>query len=200
MQTTTRWPVALLLALALGACGGEPEVAEEAPVEDVAREVDQRAMEEVTEASDEPGPGEAPPYVTPEPAPVVPVPNPPAQPTVTGALQPLNASTIRGSLTVAEAGDRTLVTVTITNAPPGVPLQIGIHREPCTPPGARVAPVADFRVSERGLATVTDTLPMAPTAVMSGAHVLLVRLQAGETPGLPVACAPIPRRSPDVVP
>lgn len=199
MQTTTRWPVALLLALALGACGGEPETMEDPRLADEAVEVDQRAMEEVTEASDEPGPGEAPPYVTPEPAPVVPVPNPPAQPTVAGALQPLNASTIRGGVTVAEAGDRTLVTVSITNAPPDVPLQIGVYRAPCTPPGARVAPVAEFRVNERGLATVTDTLPMAPTAVMNGAHVLLVRLQAGETPGLPVACAPIPRRSPDAV-
>lgn len=200
MKRMTRWPVALLLALALGACGGEPENMDGPPLSDEALEVDQEAMEEVQEVAVEPGPGEPSPYATPAPAPVLPTPNPPARPTVQGALQPLNASTVRGNMAVAEVGDQTLVTVSVTHAPPDVPLQVGIHRAPCSPPGEHVALLADFRVNERGTATVTDTLPLAPTAVMNGAHVVLVRLQAGETPGLPVACAPIPRRTPGVAP
>ncbi|MEW5930077.1 MAG: hypothetical protein AB1941_21690 [Gemmatimonadota bacterium] len=189
--------IAILCSAAVAACSGaeDPPVSE---LETTSAEVDASDMRALTEVSDEPGVQDPAAYKTPAPDPVVPVPDLQTGMTAVGSLRPVNDSGVSGNLTVSDVRGGTLVSVSVTGAPPGVRvLEPALHRGTCGETGERVAVLSGLRLTATGLGAVTDTLDVPPRTVMDGAHVLVLKgVPAGPaTP--PLACAELPLNRPD---
>lgn len=191
------------LAIVCSAAAVACSIAEDPPENSLERtsvEVDASDMRALTEVSDEPGIQDPAAYKTPAPDPVVPVPDLQTGMTAVGSLQPVNNSGVSGNLTVSDVRGGTLVSVSVTSAPPGVRvLEPALHRGTCGDTGPRVAVLSGVRLTATGLGGVTDTLDVPPRTVMDGAHVLVLKgVPAGRaTP--PVACAEVPFNRPDPV-
>lgn len=190
--------IMVLMALAAasllaGACSGDADSAADGELSDAAVEADAADREAVSKAADDPG-FDRPSEFEEPPAPVVPVPGR-AGMTLSGGLQPVGASGVRGNLTVAALEDgSTFVTVQVTEAPRGTPLVAELRSGGCGADARVVRRVGALVVNAEGFAVLSDTLDVRATEVMDGRHALAVAPDGGDA--APVACAPLPRNEP----
>ena len=182
MTTIARGAAAALLCLGLAACGegagGAPDPGL-APGEDVGQ-----AGAATDEETVRPG-EQAAPNVSPVTR--------PEKPIVAGRLSPINNSGVTGSATLYAAGDGTVILLNVTGISEGNNrLQGGIVRGSCENPGAQVVPLGPIPVGAGNIATLTDTIPLPPPAILNGENALIIKGQnAGPaTPAL--ACSALP--------
>jgi hypothetical protein len=111
-----------------------------------------------------------------------------------GPLQALNNSGVSGTFSAEPAGTGTAFNVSV-NAPAGGSggYRVSLNRGPCSSLGAPVAEVTQLQVGTATVASRSDTVPLAPTAIMNGEHALVVY---GGQRAEPLACASLPRNAP----
>lgn len=186
--------LALALAAAVGACSVEDRPADRGiPPGTTSREAGEVETRAVTDASQNVGSGEEPPYADGR-APVIAVPNPGGGRTVTGSLAPVNDSGVAGSVTLAEAGaGATIVSVSVTQGQPDAAYRVAVNRGRCGSTGQEVAAVgAGVRMGAARSGAVTDTLRLDAAAVMDGRHSVTVNGANAGPATPPLACADIP--------
>jgi len=188
MRRTTKAAV-LALAVAAGACSrggravedGEPATQEHK----VGVAQDQRVLDEAANKDKQDG-GPGNPRNTIDPT--------------TGMMQagPLTAignSGVSGNYALEPAGaSGTEVNVTV-NAPSGGAggYRVSLNRGPCGQLGAPVAEVTRIQVGTATVAARSDTVPLAPTAIMNGEHAIVIY---GGQRTEPLACANLPANAP----
>jgi hypothetical protein len=120
----------------------------------------------------------------------------PDQMIAAGQLSPVNNSGVRGGVNMRGIGEQTEVSMNVSGVPQGQQVQAALVQGACGTAGTSVAEIGPLTVGAGGVASVTDTVPLPPATVMSGAHSLIVKGQnAGPaTPAL--ACSPIPKSEP----
>lgn len=185
--------LALALSVALGACTMKKETPDEnVDPGQTSRQVSQSDQEALSRASGNQTPGSGT-YQNPGPDSVTPVPNPGGGQTAVGSLKPVNNSGIGGSLTVTAAGQGTLVSISLTAAPAGSVYQVALHQGKCGQVGGQVAAFKrPLQVDPNGIGAGSDTLALAPQAVMNGQNVVVLKGQNAGPTTPPVACADIP--------
>lgn len=184
---TAAYPAVLLLALAVGACSRESGP-RDSSIEGAGADTTNQRTSTDASGSQQPGTGS---YQTPTPDAVTGVPNPGGPAAAVGSLQPVNNSGVTGSVTFAQAGEGTLVSVSVTAAPAAGSYSLALHEGECTRAGRRVAALSPLTVAGPGIGAVTDTVALPAATLMDGRHVLVLRSPNAGPTTPPVACATV---------
>jgi hypothetical protein len=169
------WTVAALVAaLSVAGCGGDPDETASAGTEGAAP----------ASPGEDGGSG----------VPAVDVVPRPEQTIAAGRLSPVNNSGVTGSVTVRGIGERTEVAMNVTGTAPGTTQVLAsVVRGTCEASGAEVVALAPLPVGAGQIAARTDTLDLPPGAVLDGGHALVVRAPEAGPAVPPLACSPLPR-------
>lgn len=139
--------------------------------------------------------GDAEPVVAPVPDPgVVPV----GQPIAGGPLQPVNNSGVTGSVSLRDLGGRqTEMTARVTGMPADAPPAVAlIVQGTCDAPGTEVARTGPLTAGPADAKTGVDTLSVAASGLVDGAHAVLIKGQDAGPATPPLACSPLPAMTP----
>lgn len=108
------------------------------------------------------------------------------------AMNAVGGSGVSGQMEAMAHGEQTMVSVTL-NGPAGASSTHAghIHQGTCDNPGAVVVPLQDVTL-QNGTGMAASTVDVAPSAAMSGQHIVAYHERSGDNPGAPVVCGAIP--------
>ena len=126
-----------------------------------------------------------------------------AQQAVTAQVAASDGSSVRGTVSVAPAGDGSRLVVDLHGLMPGVTYQAVLNAGTCAQPGASVSALATLVGDAAGNATGSGAAlfrgaePIAAATLLDGDHVIRITTTpaaaAGSQSAQDVACAPLPR-------